>query len=75
MVLDKVIKYILISTLLRLTYTNLANQFSSFANNLCLYKYIFLAHYALATRNTDLALFLLKIMTDVNVPTFEPHLG
>ncbi|CAF1445139.1 unnamed protein product [Adineta steineri] len=31
------------------------------------------AHYALATRNTDLALFLLKVMDDVNVPTFERH--
>jgi len=40
----------------------------------CIYE-IFLAHYALATRNTDLALFLLKVMVDVNVPTFEPHFG
>ncbi|CAF3954305.1 unnamed protein product [Rotaria sp. Silwood2] len=31
------------------------------------------AHYALATRNTDLALFLFKVMTDINVSTFEPH--
>ncbi|UJR14177.1 hypothetical protein I4U23_001172 [Adineta vaga] len=31
------------------------------------------AHYALATRNTDLALILLKVMDDVNVPTFESH--
>ncbi|CAF1618072.1 unnamed protein product, partial [Rotaria magnacalcarata] len=31
-------------------------------------------HYALATRNTDLALILLKTMTDVNVPTCESHM-
>ncbi|CAF1291486.1 unnamed protein product [Adineta ricciae] len=31
------------------------------------------AHYALATRNTDLALFLIKVMDDVNSPTFETH--
>ncbi|CAF1060394.1 unnamed protein product [Rotaria sp. Silwood1] len=31
------------------------------------------AHYALATHNTDLALFLFKVMTDINVSTFEPH--
>jgi len=41
----------------------------------CKISIIFLAHYALATRNTDLALFLLKIMVDVNVATFEPHFG
>ena len=34
-----------------------------------------LAHYALATRNTDLAVFLLKVMIDVNLATFEAHNG
>ncbi|CAF1129563.1 unnamed protein product [Rotaria sordida] len=31
------------------------------------------AHYALATRNTDLALFLFKVMTDINVLTSDSH--
>ena len=38
-------------------------------------KILFLAHYALATRNTDLALCLFKVMVDVNIATFEAHFG
>ena len=34
-----------------------------------------LAHYALASRNTDLVIYLLKIMIDVNLPTFDAHNG
>lgn len=34
-----------------------------------------LAHYALATRNTDLVIYLLKVMVDVNIPTFDMHNG
>ena len=37
--------------------------------------FVFLAHYALATRNTDLAFSLFKAMSDVNIATFEPHFG
>jgi len=33
------------------------------------------AHYALATRNTDLAIYLLKVMDDVNLSTFDAHNG
>jgi hypothetical protein len=35
----------------------------------------FIAHYALANRKTDLAVYLLKVMLDVNLPTFDAHNG
>ncbi|CAF2223498.1 unnamed protein product, partial [Rotaria magnacalcarata] len=33
------------------------------------------AHYALAHHNTDLVVYLLKVMVDVNLPTFDIHDG
>jgi hypothetical protein len=33
------------------------------------------AHYALASRNTDLAVYLLKVMIDVTLSTFDAHNG
>ncbi|CAF3799543.1 unnamed protein product [Rotaria socialis] len=33
------------------------------------------AHYALANHNTDLVVYLLKVMVEVNLPTFDIHHG
>ncbi|CAF3397878.1 unnamed protein product [Rotaria sp. Silwood1] len=33
------------------------------------------AHYALTTRNNDLTIYLLKVMVDVNLSTFDAHNG
>ncbi|CAF4074344.1 unnamed protein product [Adineta steineri] len=33
------------------------------------------AHYALATHNTDLVIYLLKVMIDVNLPTWDTYNG
>ena len=40
-------------------------------------KYIIsiVAHYAFATHNTDLAIYLLKVMIDVNLVTNDTHDG